>query len=90
MNGTLACSSCALLCRLPEGAAAGAFACPRCLGSLRHRKPQPIQRSWALLLSAALLYVPANVFPVMTMTILGKTESDTILSGVEELWTGGM
>jgi len=43
-----------------------------------------------LLITAAILYVPANYFPVMKITILGKTEADTILSGVEELFASGM
>jgi paraquat-inducible protein A len=36
-------------------------------------------------LSAAILYIPANVFPVMTVVSFGKGEPDTILSGVKEL-----
>ena len=86
----IACPACSLICRVPEGGAAALLLCPRCEGRLHERKPQAIQRSWALLLSAAVLYVPANVFPVMKITILGKTESDTILTGVMELWSSGM
>jgi paraquat-inducible protein A len=90
MSATFACSSCSLLGRLPDDVVDGTLHCPRCLGKLRHRKPNSLQRTWALLITAAILYVPANYFPVMKITILGKTEADTILSGVEELFASGM
>ncbi len=59
--------------------------CPRCDSWLRLRKPDPILRTWALLLSAAALYVPANILPVMSIVRLGRTETTTILGGVQEL-----
>jgi paraquat-inducible protein A len=90
MSATLACSACSLLCRRPDDVGDGKLHCPRCLGELRHRKPNSLQRTWALLITAAILYVPANYFPVMKITILGKTEADTILSGVEALFASGM
>jgi paraquat-inducible protein A len=63
--------------------------CPRCGGELRHRKPHSLQRSWALLIAAAVLYVPANTLPVLTSIQLGRGQPDTILSGVEELGATG-
>ena len=60
-------------------------ACPRCDVPLRERKPQPIVRCWALLLTAAVLYIPANVYPILTLTTLGSGEPSTILGGVVEL-----
>ncbi|KJE35412.1 paraquat-inducible protein A [Thalassospira sp. HJ] len=63
--------------------------CPRC-GDLVHlRKPRSLSRAWALLLAAVILYVPANVFPIMTVTYLGRGEADTILSGVSALINAG-
>ncbi len=64
--------------------------CPRCHARLHHRKPDSWARTAALLLSAAILYIPANVFPVMTVVSFGKGEPDTILSGVKALIEGGM
>jgi paraquat-inducible protein A len=64
--------------------------CPRCADVLHRRKPQSIERTWALLLAAALLYLPANLLPIMTSTSLGSSQSDTILSGVVFLLTNGM
>lgn len=63
--------------------------CPRCGGRVHFRKPRSLSRSWALLLTAVVLYVPANVFPIMTVTYLGRAEADTILSGVAALVQAG-
>ncbi len=64
--------------------------CPRCTHVLYHRKPESLQRTWALTLAAIVFYVPANVLPIMTVTSLGRSQSDTILSGVVFLLTHGM
>jgi len=79
--GCASCHDCGLLTRVPHDEAHGAR-CPRCGAAVHLRKPQSLQRTWALSLAAAICYLPANVFPVMTVTSLGKTQSDTILSGV--------
>jgi paraquat-inducible protein A len=78
---------------VPSGVAARAHghpACPRCGESLHLRKPMSLQRTWALLLAAILLYVPANLYPIMAVTSLGRTQADTILSGVLYLVYHGM
>ena len=56
--------------------------CPRCSTSLHLRKPRSRGRTWALVLTAGLLWIPANVLPVMTIVQLGRAKSDTILSGI--------
>jgi paraquat-inducible protein A len=65
------------------------LACARCGASLHFRKPDSIARSWALLIAAYVLIVPANVLPVMETGSLFGSEADTILSGVMYLWTSG-
>jgi paraquat-inducible protein A len=63
--------------------------CPRCLFALHERKPYSLQRTLAYLAAAVLLYIPANVLPVMgTASVLGKYEH-TILGGIVELWHSG-
>lgn len=59
--------------------------CPRCGTPLHRRKPASAQRSWALLAAAALLYLPANLCPVMTVVSFGRGGPHTILGGVIEL-----
>jgi paraquat-inducible protein A len=56
--------------------------CPRCGAALHVRKPDSLQRTVALVATAALLYIPANVLPIMTTTQLGRATTNTILGGV--------
>jgi paraquat-inducible protein A len=64
--------------------------CPRCDSVLHARKPDSLTRTWALVIAAAVLYVPANVFPVLTVMQLGAGSPSTILGGVRELVATGM
>jgi paraquat-inducible protein A len=64
--------------------------CPRCRSVLHHRKPDSIGRAWALLIAAAICYIPANMLPIMTVISFGSGSPSTILSGVSELWEIGM
>ena len=59
--------------------------CPRCAHSLEHRKSNSIVRVWACVIAAAILYVPANILPVMTIVRGGRGGSHTIMGGVIEL-----
>jgi paraquat-inducible protein A len=63
--------------------------CPRCAAPLHFRKPDSIARSWALLIAAMILYVPANLLPMMKTSSLFGSQSDTIMSGVVYFWTSG-
>ncbi|HEY0294574.1 MAG TPA: PqiA/YebS family transporter subunit [Bordetella sp.] len=63
--------------------------CVRCHAVLHRRKPQYLARTWALLLAAAILYIPANVLPVMRIASVVGDSDHTILGGVVELWDGG-
>jgi paraquat-inducible protein A len=54
------------------------------------RKPGSINRSLCLLIAAAMLYIPANVFPVMVITSLGSTAPYTIFAGIMELIHAGL
>jgi paraquat-inducible protein A len=61
--------------------------CARCASRLHRRIPDSLKRTWALLVSAALLYIPANILPIMYSTTLGSgSEGDTIMSGVKLFW----
>ncbi len=63
--------------------------CARCGSALHRRRPDSVSRTWALLITAALLYIPANLLPVMYTHSLFGTEDDTIMSGVVFFWTSG-
>lgn len=86
--GLVSCHTCDLLChRPPPGTHAR---CPRCGSPLHRRKPDSLGRTWALLIASALLYIPANLLPIMTVVSMGRGQPDTILSGVIHLLASGM
>jgi paraquat-inducible protein A len=85
-HGALSCHTCGLVC-LPHH---HDDHCPRCGSGLHRRKPRAIARAWALLIAAAILYVPANVYPVLQFIQLGAGQPSTILGGVVELMDGGL
>jgi paraquat-inducible protein A len=89
-HGLMACHSCGLVCR-PAGHGHGAHGdwCPRCSAPLHFRKPDSLTRTWAFLIAAVILYIPANVLPVMYTSSLFGSQTDTIMSGVVYLWVSG-
>lgn len=80
-----ACHTCGLVCRTGTGRGR----CPRCGAPLHPRKDGSLSRTWALLIAAAILYLPANLLPIMETTSLTGTERDTIMSGIIYFWTSG-
>lgn len=80
--GLVSCSDCHLLSRPPRLTSNQIALCPRCGSELHQRKPGSIARTWALLLTAIILYLPANMLPMTITTALGNAEADTIISGV--------
>lgn len=63
--------------------------CPRCHSHGSVRKKQSLQWTLALLLTSILLYIPANVLPVMTTNAIGSELPSTIMDGVILLWEDG-
>ena len=86
----LSCHACDQLVRIRHPAQHAHLACPRCGATLHRRRPNSLARTTALVITATILYVPANLLPVMTVTSFGKGEPDTILSGVKVLIAAGM
>lgn len=84
--GIIGCHVCGLVSRAPAGDDA---ACSRCGAALHRRKRESIGRTWALLVAAFILYIPANVLPIMRTASLGDIDDNTIISGVVELWVKG-
>lgn len=59
--------------------------CSRCESELQVRDYNSLQKSWALLITAAILLVPANLYPITVLTNQGKVRHDTIFSGIVHL-----
>ncbi len=83
--GMVACGDCGTVWRH----AVDGTPCRRCGARLHSRKPESLSRTWALLATAAMLYLPANLLPVMTTRSLLGTQEDTILSGIVYFWVTG-
>jgi len=63
--------------------------CPRCQSRIEHRTPFSIEMTLAWLIAGIVLYIPANLLPVMhTSGLLGEADS-TILGGILEFWRSG-
>ena len=87
--GLLSCLTCGLLSR-PASAHDGRNACSRCGRNLHVRKPHAMLKSWSFLVMAIVLYIPANLLPIMdTESLVMGSHSDTIMSGIVLLWKEG-
>jgi paraquat-inducible protein A len=83
---SIACRVCDLLARdVREG-----DRCPRCRALLEVRKHRSVQRTAALVITGFLLYIPANLLPVLAVERYGRDEPNTILGGVVELAHNGL
>jgi paraquat-inducible protein A len=85
--GLCSCHVCSLVSRRVQ--TSGPSHCSRCGSALYFRKPAGVARSWAFLIAAYILYLPANLMPIMDTGSLKGYRVDTILSGVVYLWETG-
>lgn len=86
-HGMMSCDTCSLLATVRDQDMP--HSCRRC-GSLLHlRKRDSLSRTWALLIAGYLLYIPANLLPILETTQLFALQRDTIMSGVVHLWVTG-
>ena len=88
--GMALCHDCHKLVRYPEDQAHHNLVCPRCGAALHQRYPDSLIRTWALVITAFILLIPANLFPIMTFTIKGSGEPSTIIDGVLMMVHHGM
>ncbi len=80
MQGFIRCHDCGSLLKSgPE------CLCPICRHPVSARKPNSVQHTLALIISAFCLYIPANIFPIMSVTQLGIAETHTIVGGIVAL-----
>jgi paraquat-inducible protein A len=85
-RGLFVCEVCEQLNRSVEGSCH----CARCGANVHARSPNSVRRAWALIIAAIILYIPANLLPVLhTGSVFGENRTDTIMSGVIHLWETG-
>ncbi len=80
------CHVCGKVSRVPGASPA---ICPRCATTLHRRKPRSVERCWALVIASVILYIPANYYPILTLTRLGSGAPSTIIGGARELLGAG-
>ena len=85
----IACQHCDLLQRLPDLEPGAEARCPRCDRELWRRREDSLNRTLALTIAAALLYIIANSVPMLGLTIVGRAASTTVFGGVMHMWTHG-
>ena len=85
--GLIPCHACGMVSR--PAPAAGVPHCPRCNARLHLRIPNSASRCWAFLIAGYILYLPANLLPIMYTGTLSGIRRDTILSGIFYLWESG-
>lgn len=89
--GLVSCKHCHTVSRLPSSSNQKAVLhCPCCDAVLQSRIPNSVSKTWALLIAAAFMYIPANILPIMNVTYLGTGQPDTIMQGIFHLIEGGM
>lgn len=88
--GHHACRVCGLVHGVRNHAPLQDLRCLRCDAPLHRHAGLALQRCWAYLGAAVVLYIPANVMPVMTThSVVMGSGSHTILGGIAELWQAG-
>jgi paraquat-inducible protein A len=89
LSTSIACPDCDLLQRLPALPPGAKGRCRRCGRTLARRPAAPGDLALALAIAAAIVYVVANVFPLMDLSVVGRVASTTIIGGAYEMWSQG-
>ena len=83
--GMVACHHCATLWKDVKAH----DSCGCCGARLHSRKPDSANRTWAFVVAASIMYIPANTLPIMTTASLLGEQQDTIMSGIIYFWVSG-
>jgi paraquat-inducible protein A len=81
-SNIILCHDCGQLTDASDIPPEGHLICPRCNSNIHFRKPQAMVRTWALLITSAILMIPANLLPIMRVNFLGSSEYSTIMDGI--------
>ena len=83
------CPDCDLLQRLPAIDFGASARCLRCDRELWRRREDSLERTLALTLGAAILFVVANTVPMLGLTVVGRESFTTVAGGAVQLWKDG-
>ena len=87
--GLISCHTCKRLTIFPDSGIDNSSHCPLCGARLHSRKPDSIARTWALMLTAGLFFIPANILPLMRLDYLGRPDTSTIIDGILHFFRDG-
>jgi paraquat-inducible protein A len=87
--GLSRCHDCAKLVKLDSCGTNSDQECPRCSAKVHLRKPNSLNRTWALVTAALIMLFPANILPIMEVSFLGDVERSTILDGILYFFDSG-
>lgn len=85
---TIACSDCGTLQDLPRLEVGTVAICPTCAHWMERTSGRSVTAGLACSLATFLLLFPANLLPLMSVSVLGMTRQSEIVSGVTTLWDG--
>ena len=88
-ENTVACPDCDLLQHIPLLPPQGKALCCRCGTVLATNKPGSNERTLALAIGAAMVFVIANAFPLMGLSAAGREVDTTIIGGAWTMWQEG-
>lgn len=92
--GLISCHFCHHLNRLPDDLPpddqSREMSCYVCGSVIHSRTPDSLSKTWALVIAAMILYIPANTLPIMTVVFWGDGQPENIMSGVITLLKGGL
>lgn len=89
-SNLIACLECDLLHRQVPLPSKGEACCSRCGARLyRHASPDSNERALALALTACILFVVANIYPIVGLEVQGTHNSSTLFGAVKSLWEEG-
>lgn len=90
MAEVISCRSCDLFVRTAPVAPGTRAVCPRCGSKISERKPNSLHRTAAFSIAALVLYVPANIYPILRMDFYGAYSESTVWDGCIKLFRDGM
>jgi len=85
----IACPLCDLVQRLPELEVGASARCARCDAELWRRRENSLERTLALAVAAAVLFAIANAFPMLGLSVVGRSAETTVIGGARQLWADG-
>jgi len=68
--------------KLVKAAGSEDLDCPRCDSPMHYRTRGSLSKTWALVITSLILFLPANMLPIMQVNFLGVPDRSTILDGI--------